>query len=734
VDTSTPLATPSGGADAGKSGAGHEALIFFAYLALGVVFLWPLSARPADTVAYVGDSLATVYFVAENGRRLWSDPGSLFSAGVAFPHENAALFEAHRLLPAFLAAPFVALTGNPILVVNLLGWMAYAFNGWAARRLALSLGISPAASFGAGALFAFNTYAVLEQPRLNIILLGFIPLAIVETVTFIRSGGTGQAARAAFLWLLQAYSENYSAIYGGALILFVSALALWGLRDQGVVWSRLRTAAIPALVAGLLFLPVALAYARMDAIYDFRREPPYSMDLSHFFATQPGNWLYGKLGVPVRAQQQGAHFLGFSALALALLTVVSAKGRKRGARVWVLAAAFLAICLVLLAAGRDVRLFGHYLMPGPYGWLFDHVPLFERTRIPERFGLLAMLPIALLAARGVDLVSHNSRALRLGLAMFLSLEHAQKFPWVEAIPTGSATPEVYAWLKSSDARAVVEAPAHGEGLVRMESVDMYFQLFHHKPVLAAYLSFSPLLTRILRQASEDLPHPDALRTLLLAGVDTIVYHQDGNAPPTDWSDAQSSGALVRRAAFNRNPYWLLGPGQDVVFRIAVPLALAAPESRSPSLSTLTRARSVSWRYRAAAGRPERAFDDDPDTQWVFEESILGGEFIQVGFGGETVRFAGIALPLTRRDILPTRFEVEARDAEGRWEKVAEYGAAERDLLVRDLMRSPGRVTLVLNTEERLATGIRLVASPSARSFDGWRLSQIEVLSTRAGLK
>ena len=306
-------------------------LVFAAYLALSVAFLWPLSMRPFDSFAYVGDSLATVYFLAENGRRLWSEPWALFSAGVAYPHANAALFEAHRLLPAFLAAPIVALTGNPILATNLLGFIAYAFNAWAARRLALTLGISPVASFSAGALFAFNTYAVLEQPRLNIVFLGFIPLAIVETIAFARSGAPKHAWRMTGLWLAQAYTENYWLVYGGFVILPVLGVALAASGDAGKVPRRLRTFASPALVAGLAFLPMALAYERMDGIYDYRREAPYSMDLSHFVATQPGNLLYGKIGPPVRAQQQSAHFVGFGALVLALGAVGSAlrKGEER---------------------------------------------------------------------------------------------------------------------------------------------------------------------------------------------------------------------------------------------------------------------------------------------------------------------------------------------------------------------------------------------------------------------
>jgi hypothetical protein len=219
-------------------------------------------------------------------------------------------------------------------------------------------------------------------------------------------------------------------------------------------------------------------------------------------------------------------------------------------------------------------------MPGPYGWLFDHARLFERTRIPERFGLLAMLPLSLLAARGVDLVARSRRGLPLLLAVFLPFEHAQRFPWAERLPTGRDIPPVYAWLRESDARAVVEAPIHGEGLVRMESVDMYFQLFHHKPIVAAYVSLPPLLTRILRQTAEELPDPDALETLSLAGVDTLVYHQDGPTLPSDWARAEAEGSLTRRASFRREAFWLRPSGRDFVF--SIPAASAGSPARAQS--------------------------------------------------------------------------------------------------------------------------------------------------------
>jgi hypothetical protein len=291
---------------------------------------------------------------------------------------------------------------------------------------------------------------------------------------------------------------------------------------------------------------------------------------------------------------------------------------------------------------------------------------------------------------------------------------------------------VYAWLKKSAARALVEAPIHGEGLVRMESVDMYFQLFHHKPIVAAYVSLPPLLTRILRQTADELPDPDALETLSVAGVDTVVYHLDGASFPAAWVSAEARGQLLRRGSFTRHAFWLRPSGQDIVFSIVAARSIRPART---DVRSLTRIRPPpAWRYRASAGRAALAGDGDPDTQWVLEDSIGGGESFEIGFGGESVRVAAVALPLTRREILPTRFRVQTRDAEGRWRDFSTYGPVERDRLVEDLMRTPGRAVLTLEGEEVGATGIRLVADRGARSFDGWRLGEVDVLVRASGLK
>src|SRR6185312_7488301 len=129
-----------------------------------------------------------------------------------------------------------------------------------------------------------------------------------------------------------------------------------------------------------------------------------------------------------QSQQRGPHFVAFFALALAAVGLVGSRHREGGgvlpARQWAPAAAALAVVFVLLSLGRDLVAFGHRLGPGPYRLLYSFVPGFQYLRIPERFGLLAMLFMALLVAQGLTVLeAARLPVVALVLAAIVPIEH-----------------------------------------------------------------------------------------------------------------------------------------------------------------------------------------------------------------------------------------------------------------------------------------------------------------------
>jgi hypothetical protein len=728
------------------------------YLLLGVLSFTPQSLRPHDTIAYVGDSLESVYIVAWNARQAVRAPGALFEANVLHPLPHALAFTDHRLLPSLLVAPVVWLSGNPVLAYNLAVLAACVFAALAGRYLGVRLGLSPLAAWAAGALYGFHTYQVNEAPRLNIVWHGFLPLALASLLAYLATGERRQAFATAGLLLLQGLSSNYHLLYG---VLLVGVVLLLGLAARPrLVLRRLPALALAGSLAALAFLPIAWPYLRLAREHALSREPPPGVDLVHFLSTSPGNWIYGPLGAEVRLQQRGPHFVGLVSLALALGALAAALRDRRAAsalrepllpvRAWVPAAALLAALFVTLSLGSELVAFGRSLGDGPYRLLYDHVPGFRLVRIPERLSLLAMLFVALLAGRGLQLLEEGgSRPLALCLALLVPAEHLGTLPVSQRVPVAGALPEVYRFLAREGGGAVAELPARGEALVREETLEMYFSTAHWRPIVHGYTAYPPLVTRLLRRLLAELPSEASFAGLARVGVDTLVVHRGrevgtdlfnqtpglGEARRERWRErlraagldlyerlpaAVASGALVPIARFEGPSARLFDSQGDDVYRIVHGPALAPAPMPSGR-----RVREPLWRYRAKAGDAALAGDGDLDTAWVVARPLRGDEFAEIQFD-RPLPVSGVVLRLRRDSAFPTRFRIGARDLEGRWAEVARYDGPHRLQLLESALGGPALARVGFALSGRPVTGVNLLVEEGGTSVEGWRLPELEI--------
>ena len=723
------------------------------YAALAILSFIPQSLAPHETVAYAGDSLESVYIVAWNVHAAFGEP-SLFEANVLHPLDDALAFTDHRLLPSLAVAPVVWATGNPVLAYNVAILLVSLLAAFGARHLARTLGLPLGPAWVAGALYAFHTYQINEAPRLNIIAHGFLPFAIAELIRYLEKGERRHAFTAAGLMLLQGLTSNYHLLYGSLLIAIVAALFL--ARDPGSTLRRLPWLLLAAGVAALLFVPIALPYLRAAAAHDYTRELPRGVDVAHFVSTSPTNWIYGALGVDVRLQQQGPHFVGFASLGLAALACLEWLRRRErvrpaggllSPRVWVPGAALLAAIFFALALGRDVDVFGLHVGPGPYRLLYALVPGFQLVRIPERMALLAMLFVALLAARGLELAGARAPRLALALGMLVPLEHVSPLPRSERVPVAAAVPAVYGFLAETPVSAVAELPIRGEGLVREETYEMYFSAYHFKPLLGGYTAFPSLLTTVLRRFAAQFPAEVALQALTRVGVDTVVVHHGrplgvdlrnqlnalGPAHEGEWEPllrrarldlferlpaAVDAGRLKRLAVFTRP---LFQSNRDEVYRIVpgVERIESAPMPRG------SRRLDPRWRYRTKEGDAAPAIDADMRTAWTVSHPLKGDEFFEVVFGRPTP-VAGLVLRLRRDSRFPTRFRIGAQDLEGRWAEVARYDDAHALQLLEQLLDDSEATAIGFDLGGRKVLGLNILVEAGGTSHFGWKVPEIEV--------
>jgi hypothetical protein len=697
------------------------------YLVLFLASLCPQSLRPWDTVAYIGDSLDTVYFMSWNARQAFRDPLHLFDANILHPHREAMTLAGHRILPGILAAPVIATTGNPILAYNIVLAGAYLLAGLAGRRLAGLLGIDTLGAWTAGALYAFNTYQVNEAPRADLLFHGLTTLALGELLLFLKSGEARRAWAVAGLMVLQGLASTYLLLYGALVLSLVAVGSL--VARPGRVAPRLLRLAPAAAAAAIVFLPIVLPHLRSSRTYGFARDAPAGVDLKHYVSTLPTNLVYGEIFGPVRPQQKGPHFAGFVSLGLALVAVLahrrmrSTEGALMPPPIWVPAAAALALLLVALSLGREIVVFGRDVGPGPYRLLHAAVPGFQYIRIPERLGLLAMLFVALLVGQALAFLRTVAPpAVVAALAVAVPLEHLSPLPLTERIPVWDRVPAVYRWLAKDGARAVAEVPIHGEGLIRKETLEEYFSTYHFKPIIHGYVSYPPLLSVLLRRAAADFPSEASVQALQRAGVDTVVVHHGRGAPALEAAvaEAVAAGRLRSVARFaGAGAHVYQGTVDEVVRLVPTTPLPAAP------LPGGRRAREAAWRYAAKAGDPRAAGDDDMSTAWTVPGELRGDERLEVVFDRK-LDLAGVALPLRRDSAFPTVLRVEGLGEDGEWGRLARLDGPHVLQLVDQLLVHPGRATLGFDLTGREAMGVRLLMAEGARGFDGWVIPELEV--------
>jgi hypothetical protein len=695
-------------------------LVVFSYCALLIASLYPQSLAPHSAIAYVGDSLESVYIVAWNVHQLFRDPAHLFDANILYPVDDSLALTDHRLLPSLLVAPVVWFCGNPVLAYNVALALVLLLAAFGGRHLAKALGIGAVGAWAAGALYAFHTYQINEAPRLNIVAHGFIPFALAELLRYLKSGERVHAWRLAGFGLLQAFCSNYHLLYA-AFVLGLVTVA-WTVARPRATLRRLPPLLLAGGLAALAYAPIAWPYVRVARTHALSRDLPAGIDLRHYVSTAPSNVFYGAIGGPVRLQQRAAHFVGFVSIALAALALFGTRRRDESedpllpARVWVPAAAALALLFVALSLGRDVALFGRELGPGPYRLLYYGLPGFQLVRIPERLALLAMLFVALLVGRALTLLPPRMpRALVILLAALVPLEHLSPLA-TERVPVGRDVPAVYHWLATQSVRAVAEVPVHGEGLVRKETIEAYFSTYHWKPVIHGYTAYPLLVTKVMRRMAAEFPSEVSLQALGRVGVDTVVVHADrADSRLKDAVDAAVSAGRLERVTSFPDP-------ETHVYRVHA----GAPAPAAP-FPAGRRARESGWRYRTKVGDPQPAADGDPRTAWRVPRALLGDEFYEIRFD-RPLAVSGVVLRLNRDSAFPTRLRVGGMDLQGRWTELARLDDAHWLQLLESVLSRPGPGAFGFDLGGRVLTGVILQPGEGGSSFEGWSIPEIEVLT------
>lgn len=662
----------------------RHAAVILGYLALALLWTWPLALSLGDSVIQKG---ALPVDAGQGVWNLWWARSTLlrgenpFVTAHLFYPEGLNLFYQTLSLPNALSAWPVLAWAGPVAAFNVVTLISFALGGYWAFRVGRALGASTPAALLAGFVFAFTPYHVQRvwsgpMELIAIHWLALYALLLLRALARRTAGSILAAGLALFVVTLASqyyglYAAVYTAAHGALAALLAPPRArlasLGSAAGVGVVWA--------ALLIPSLLLAGGLGDVALEDWY--ARQVYHSVALADLIVPNIQHPLWG----PAAAAWQGrVHPFGLEAgaglgLGALILTGVALWRRRAEAWPW----ALLALLMLILAMGPQIRLTAaESPVPGPF-LILDLAGPFRNSSRPAIFVALMLLPAAALAALGFDALRPQASAPRpqplplllAGLLIFESLVA----PW--PLMRLRASPEQAAMNADAEPGAVLELPPRLN-----DSQGLLAQICHGRPLMGGYLARLPFYPIV--------SFPSATRGLWLA---------EAPAPDIVPLDAASELASlgVRFVALDRTQL----PRSDLR-RIAE--WLASPGIRRVSAGEEREIYAVdpaAARPAVVLGRGWYEVESDGARRWRWvgeraEVTLLAREQAAVALSLRATAFgAARALRVSLGDQLLTTVEIPA----------APY---DRVIALR-LLLPPGQTTLALESAASPAPDGRLLS-------------------------
>ncbi len=324
--------------------------VFLLLLGAVVLYTWPLVTDLAHYYPDNPDARVLTWAMVTAFRNLVTDPGALMQGNAFYPVGLALTFSEPLFVPALLAGPLHAATGNPVLAYNVALLVFWALSGWAMYAVAIRLTRDPAAALIAAAVFTLCPYRTDMYIEFNMEMTFGIPVAIYAMVRFLES----QKARYLALFCVAFWLQAISVLYYGVIVacaLGVVALQYLALRWSGWRVRTLLTAAIGGVALAVAMAPVMWPFLVTRRELGFERRladvQERSAEVLQYVEMRP-NWLYQ---LPPRGYAYEATlFMGAVALGLAVVGLLWLRRERSAAGAWPERALQIAtVCAIVLA-------------------------------------------------------------------------------------------------------------------------------------------------------------------------------------------------------------------------------------------------------------------------------------------------------------------------------------------------------------------------------------------------
>lgn len=511
------------------------------FLALTLIMTNPLALHLASAVEDTHDALLNTWIMAWVGHALIFDPVQLFDANIFYPLPRTLAFSEALLTQGLLALPVNLASGNNILGYNLVLLFSFFLAAYGMYLFVFDLTKQRGAAVVAGTVFAFNPYNLGNLAQVQLLSLGWLPLALLfERRIFshrVLRGSTRirDSILLALFFALQALSSFYYALLAA---MTVSLCALWSLfilrwenrRSSRVMLIPIAQLALAGVLVGLLLFPILQPYLQVQREEGFARNldenERFSANLKQFIEVSPQNLVYGSFLAPRPAVTAGCYpldnlFPGIVPVVLAIIGVAAAKNRGKWFYLFLFVFAFLLALgprlFVAPSLATDITM--------PYRWLYDAFPLAHALRAPVRFDGLVMLALAVLAGVGVATRSLGRPQIVLAVSLIMLEYLALPAANVTPVPTGDAIPQYARWLAEKPPGTILELPLIGSKQdCPADLTSQYLSTYHWQDTPDGFSGFFPPVHGEFAYEIETFPDERSISLLQALGVNYVVVH------------------------------------------------------------------------------------------------------------------------------------------------------------------------------------------------------------------
>ncbi len=492
------------------------------------------------SVADLGDPLFSVWRLDWVAYQLRHDPLHLFDANIFHPELRTLAYSDAMLVPGLVAAPWIWMGVEPVVVHNLLMIAAAVASGvtmfWLVRTLTQSSG----AGFVAGTVFALSPLRWAFYSHLELEVTHWMPLALLFLHRTLTGGRMRHGLATGAAVGLQALSSLY---YGMFLSIYLCVIAAMLALTKQV---RLRPAVGPllcgAMVTAALVGPITLPYFE-------NRRTLGQRSIEDRFSARPRDYLTAPSRSRLYANALPGRDGRLELFPGASPTALAASGFA------MLNPGALAYAAALAVATDASMGTSGWTYPALYRWL---VP-FRGLRAPNRFAVLVALSLAVLGGYGTARLLRALRrdAARVAIvAALVAVVAVESAPALALTPVWPNAPPIYASLPADRNVVLVDLPfPQRDGPFWVEYSYLYFATVHHRRLVNGGSGFYPPWYNALAELMKSFPNDAAIATLRSHGAEYLVVHEAFYEPEVytrviAGMDARSDLAPVATAKWN----------------------------------------------------------------------------------------------------------------------------------------------------------------------------------------